>query len=676
MLDGSDAFPLDSSETLDTDLDGIGNNADTDDDGDGVLDAADAFPLDSTETLDTDSDGTGNNADIDDDNDNVIDAVDGFPLVSIGALLDTDSDGRPNDCDSACQASGMAADTDDDGDDVIDTLDGFPLVSIGALLDTDSDGRPNDCDSACQASGMVADRDDDNDGAPDSRQLGKDIDGEASGDLSGLHVSLSSNGSVMAIVAEGNDGNGNDSGQVRLYAWNGTIWQQRGEDINGEASGDFSGSSVSLSSDGSLVAIGASSNGGNGSLSGHVRVYAWDGSGWLQQGGDIDGEASGDRFGVAVSISPDGSVLAVGASLNDTTTAGDGLFNAGHVRVFVWDGSNWLQRGEDIDGEAPQDRSGLAVSLSADGSVVAIGANSNDGNGNLSGHVRLYAWNGSSWLQRGADIDSEAAGDHSGKSVSLSSDGSLVAIGAPQNNGGGAKAGHVRLYAWDGASWLQRGKDIDGEAAGDRSGYLVSLSSDGSVVGVGTDRRDGSDDNSGHVRLYAWDGSNWLQRGGDINGETANGEADSFRSSHAVSLSSDGSLVAIGSGYNNGNGDRAGHARVFFTNDEDAFPLDATELLDTDGDGTGNNADTDDDNDNVLDTVDGFPLISVGDLLDTDVDGLPNDCDSTCQASGMVADNDDDGDSIMDADDVSPLDPSVPEPLIWGSGNWGNVKWQ
>ena len=42
----------------------------------------------------------------------------------------------------------------------------------------------------------------------------------------------------------------------------------------------------------------------------------------------------------------------------------------------------------------------------------------------------------------------------------------------------------------------------------------------------------------------------------------------------------------------------------------------------------------------------------------------------------MVADNDDDGDSIMDADDVSPLDPSVPEPLIWGSGNWGNVKWQ
>ena len=56
---GDDAFPLDSSEWLDTDLDGIGNNTDTDDDGDGVSDNLDAFPLDKTETTDTDGDGIG-----------------------------------------------------------------------------------------------------------------------------------------------------------------------------------------------------------------------------------------------------------------------------------------------------------------------------------------------------------------------------------------------------------------------------------------------------------------------------------------------------------------------------------------------------------------------------------------------------------------------------------------
>ena len=55
-------FTLDKTETIDTDADGIGNNADTDDDGDSVLDTADAFPLDKTETIDTDADGIGNNA--------------------------------------------------------------------------------------------------------------------------------------------------------------------------------------------------------------------------------------------------------------------------------------------------------------------------------------------------------------------------------------------------------------------------------------------------------------------------------------------------------------------------------------------------------------------------------------------------------------------------------------
>ena len=63
VADFADLFPSDSSETIDTDLDGIGNTADTDDDGDGVADASDAFPLDATETKDSDSDRVGDNSD-------------------------------------------------------------------------------------------------------------------------------------------------------------------------------------------------------------------------------------------------------------------------------------------------------------------------------------------------------------------------------------------------------------------------------------------------------------------------------------------------------------------------------------------------------------------------------------------------------------------------------------
>ena len=103
--------------------------------------------------------------------------------------------------------------------------------------------------------------------------------------------------------------------------------------------------------------------------------------------------------------------------------------------------------GQDIDGEAASDYSGRSVSLSSDGTRVAIGAPFNDGNGSNSGHTRIWEWNGSTWTQISQDIDGEAANDQSGRSVSLSSDGTRVAIGAPFNDSGnGSVAGHTRVY--------------------------------------------------------------------------------------------------------------------------------------------------------------------------------------------------------------------------------------
>ena len=129
--------------------------------------------------------------------------------------------------------------------------------------------------------------------------------------------------------------------------------------------------------------------------------------------------------------------------------------------------NDWQQLGADIDGEAEGDESGWSVSLSADGSTVAIGAPENDGNGSNSGHVRVYRYIGSGWQQLGADIDGEAAVNYSGDSVSLSADGSTVAIGAPGNNGNGDGSGHVRVYQYVNSTWVQLGTDIDGEAADD-----------------------------------------------------------------------------------------------------------------------------------------------------------------------------------------------------------------
>ena len=160
------------------------------------------------------------------------------------------------------------------------------------------------------------------------------------------------------------------------------------------------------------------------------------------------------------------------------------------------------QLGSDINGEAAGDYSGNSVSLSSDGTIVAIGANFNDGNGSNSGHVRVYEYSGSSWSQLGADINGDSSGDYSGRSVSLSSDGTIVAVGAPYNDGNGSNSGHVRVYQYSDSSWSQPVLDIDGEAADNYSGYSVSLSSDGTIVAVGAPYNGGNGSDSGHVRVY------------------------------------------------------------------------------------------------------------------------------------------------------------------------------
>jgi len=386
-------------------------------------------------------------------------------------------------------------------------------------------------------------------------QIGQDIDGEAEYYYSGRAVSLSANGTRVAIGAS--NANGNESGHVRVYELIENSWVQLGQDIDGEAEYDYSGRAVSLSADGTRVAIGAPENSGiNGSESGHVRVYELIENSWVQLGQDIDGEAEYDYSGRAVSLSANGTRVAIGATEN----SGINGSNSGHVRVYELIENSWVQLGQDIDGEAEYDDFGYSVSLSADGSRVAIGAEDNDGNGNDSGHARVYELIENSWVQLGQDIDGEATGDDFGYSVSLSADGSRVAIGGEQNDANGNNSGHVRVYELIENSWVQLGQDIDGEAEYDNSGHAVSLSADGTRVAIGArynSNANGSE--SGHVRVYELIENSWVQLGQDIDGE-----AEYDNSGRAVSLSANGTRVAIGALYNsNANGNGSGHVRVY-----------------------------------------------------------------------------------------------------------------
>jgi hypothetical protein len=386
-----------------------------------------------------------------------------------------------------------------------------------------------------------------------AQQLGSDIDGEAAGDQSGVSVSMNSSGDRVAIGAYNNDGSASDAGHVRIYQYASGSWSQLGSDIDGEAAGDNFGFSVSMNSSGDRVAIGAYRNDGTATSAGHVRIYEYSSGSWSQLGSDIDGEAAGDLSGRSVSMNSSGDRVAIGAYNNDGTAT-----SAGHVRIYQYASGSWSQLGADIDGEAASDYSGIGVSMNSSGDRVAIGAYRNDGSASDAGHVRIYQYASGSWSQLGSDIDGEAVSDYSGYSVSMNSSGDRVAIGANDNDGTATSAGHVRVYGYSSGSWSQLGADIDGEAAGDASGRAVSMNDAGDRVAIGARDNDGTASNAGHVRIYEYASGSWSQIQNDIDGEAA-----SDNSGYSVSMNAAGDRVAIGAPYNDGTASNAGHVRVY-----------------------------------------------------------------------------------------------------------------
>ena len=116
--------------------------------------------------------------------------------------------------------------------------------------------------------------------------------------------------------------------------------------------------------------------------------------------------------------------------------------------------------------------------------MIAIDTPNNDGAGVDSGHTRIYRTTAGSWMQIGEDIDGEAGGDSSGQSISLSSDSSVVAIGATGNDDNGIQSGHLRIYRKALEDWIQIGGDIDGWGADSLAGFSVSISSNGSIAAI------------------------------------------------------------------------------------------------------------------------------------------------------------------------------------------------
>ena len=186
----------------------------------------------------------------------------------------------------------------------------------------------------------------------------------------GNEVKLSGDGNLLAVAAKDkNLGSSHSShGMVQVYEWKNNEWIQLGQDIYGQHRVEHFGRCLEFSSDGSTLAVtGNLFIGDDNYLYGLVRTYRWNGMEWQQMGPELRGEEPDSEFGSSISLSADGNVLAVGGAQHDG--AGE---QRGHFKIFEFKNNNWVPEYQQI-GEVDKSLLGQSVDLSDDGKRVVFG---------------------------------------------------------------------------------------------------------------------------------------------------------------------------------------------------------------------------------------------------------------------------------------------------------------
>jgi hypothetical protein len=316
----------------------------------------------------------------------------------------------------------------------------------------------------------------------------------------------------------------------------------------------YQGLSVAISADGNTVAVGAADDNSN---VGATWVFEksdgeWD-SGTKVVG---TGNTGASYQGSSCSLSADGTILAVGGYGNNS--------GVGATWIFQKTSGVWAQVdkliGTGYGGSAPLQ--GSACSLSADGTILAVGGNGDTSN---AGATWIFQ-NSGTWTQITRLVGTSAVGTSSsqGSSCSLSANGKILAVGGPGDNSG---AGATWIFENINGTWTQITKLIGASAIGAATqGYSCSLSANGTVLAVG-----GYTDNTNIGAIWVFVRENGIWNAGIklIASTTA-----SSQQGYCVSLSADGNTLATGGATTSG-------AAWTFTRSNGTWDL--TSTLDVDG---------------------------------------------------------------------------------------------
>ena len=318
------------------------------------------------------------------------------------------------------------------------------------------------------------------------------------------------------------------------------------------AGSDWFGAHIAI--DNGIVAVGALGNDDIGSESGSAYLFNTSTGTQIFKLLPNDG-AEGDQFGSSIAI--DNGIVAIGADSDD-----DNLASSGSVYLFDASTGAQLLKLLPSDGDAGN-RFGNSIAI-ANG-LVAVGAVSDDVNGNASGSAYLFdALTGTQLFKLLPDDGAE--GDLFGYSIAI--DNGIVAVGSLNDDDSGHDSGSV--YLFDALTSAQIFKLLPDDGA-DNDDFGWSVAIDNGVVVVGARRDDFNGTESGSV--YLFDSTTGLQLAHLL---PIDGAAfDEFGSSVDIA---DG-VIAVGAHRDEDNGQAAGSAYIF---DASTF-VQISKLLPSDG---------------------------------------------------------------------------------------------
>ncbi len=374
-------------------------------------------------------------------------------------------------------------------------------------------------------------------------QMGTDIDGNVGDGFHGKSTAMSKDGSRVAIGAPGEN---SGKGTAKVFEWDATLeeWVQVGQNIFSTSSSKAAlGHSIDSNEDMSRIVVGAPESHNDG---GCVQVYELDSATntWQQVGPDLPVNIAADgHAGVSVTMNAVGDRVAFGSPRLDSY--------AGQVAAFEYSNGAWNSLGQVIDGEPSiyydtGSYTGGSIAMDASGNRMVIGGRL----GSMGvGKVSVYNYDNvtSQWVPDQA-IEGKEYYDRFGGDVDISEDGNRIIVGAFTSDAGGlTDAGEFSVYEYNNTGWTMIGQLITGSEKLDKMGHSVSISGDGTTVAISSPENDDNGNNAGKVEIFKYSESEqaWVSAANEIFGECA---LDMFGEGEgAIAMDYTGNHLAIGS---------------------------------------------------------------------------------------------------------------------------------